>query len=249
MLVAALAAVLVAAVVTADVVARVVVEHRVASAVRHRLEDTVLGGDVDVAVELRGWSVLAQLVTGRLAGAALTFRVPVAVLGERIAERASDSGGDGDDGDSGGDESDGGGAGGGLLAGATWDAQDGYLLATLTVRRGGIELPVTVALAPSIADDALELTPTSVQVGGQVLSADLLAGRGGRLAALAEPRRVDLPDLPGSAHLTSVAADHGELSLRATVDSLDLDRSSSGSPAAPTTESLPLVASPEGTRS
>jgi hypothetical protein len=104
----------------------------------------------------------------------------------------------------------------------TWSASAGQLVASVDVRRGGLTLPVDVALALGVDDGDLVATPTVVVAAGVQVPIERAADRlPARLAALASPRRVDVP-LPDGLHLADVDVRPDGVVLSATAHDVPL---------------------------
>ncbi len=178
--------------VVADVAVRRVVENRIASSLEQQIAARS-GYDATVTAHLDAGSALLALVTGRSDGVGLDVAVPVAQLGNAWAA-------DGQGRDA-----------------TTLSTDGGLLVASTTLRMLGPALPVVVTLRPEVSDGVLQIVPTAVQVAGTTLSVDLLAGRG-ELAGLAQPRQVDLGDLPDGVLLTGADVAGEDLVLHASAD-------------------------------
>lgn len=181
----------------ADAGTRWWLEERLAERLAARLEERLAGAEVG-AVRLSGPSALAAL-----AARTLDLDLEVLVPFDRLAW------GPGTD-------------GAGLPEDVTWSASGGQLVASLDVRRRGLTLPVDVALALAVDEGAVVATPTSVVAAGVQVPIERAADRlPARLAALASPRRVDVP-LPDGLVLEDVDVRPDGLVLRAAAHDVPL---------------------------
>lgn len=181
----------------ADAGTRWWLEGRLADRLAARLEERLAGAEVG-AVRLAGPSALVALAAGTL-----DLDLEVLVPFDRLAWGSGADGGD-------------------LPDGVTWSGSGGQLVASLDVRRRGLTLPVDVALALAVDDGALVATPTSVVAGGVQVPIERAADRlPPRLAALASPRRVDVP-LPDGLRLEDVDVRPDGVVLRAAAHDVPL---------------------------
>lgn len=211
-----LVAVLVALVLlVADAGARVLVQNRAAGRIAEALEPRGLR---DVHVTVGGWPVLPALVTGRVGEVRISATAPFSLLDERLADSAGFA----------------------KVQARHWSAQDGLLVLSAELERGGGPMPVTVALAVDVDGGDLVVTPQSVGIAGIQLpvarvarlvpaAADLLGehriapggllggaeggGTGGDAAGDAAGGGDSGGGLPGDASLTDVTVDDDGLTV------------------------------------